>query len=437
MTSSLAEQTPEASFAGTAADWLRRSMASMFIATILITWKLWLSGRDYPLAPLFDWLPTIPSPLDYVLLALLLAGLATTAILRDPRWPIRIVLGAGLLLALFDQNRWQPYVVHFMVILGSLLLLPWERRDRWRSADLEWGLMPARLLLAFTYLYSGLQKFNYEFLTWIMGWLLEPMLGWFGTSSEELPQGVVILFALLAAMIEGLAGLLLFFRRTRRPAAIVLIAMHLFILLALGPLGRETNHGIWPWNIAMIAALWTLFLHRREPGYSQAPRFLSGEWWRGVMGSRRKNGDSGDSPSTSHSLTLAGVIIVFGMLPMLAFADLWDSYLSFSFYSGMLPEARITVAQQDRASFPPHVVELMDDQGGFDPTFWAVEEMNAAPYPEPRVLLATARELSRRVRHDDIYLQIAGKPNAFTGERTVQTFRCPRGGGKIVEEIIE
>ena len=46
------------------------------------------------------------------------------------------------------------------------------------------------------------------------------------------------------------------------------IAMHAFILLAIGPFGQNSNSVVWPWNIAMICFLLILFWHCRtcRPG---------------------------------------------------------------------------------------------------------------------------------------------------------------------------
>jgi len=401
----------------------------MFILTVIITWRLWLTGRPYPHAPLFSWLPQLPPPFDFVMAGILLAALAAMAIMRDPRLPIRIVLAAGLLLALPDQTRWQPYIIHFIVIPGSLLLLPWGRRDRWTNRDVEWGLMPARLLLAFTYLYSGLQKFNYDFFTWLFGWITEPLLDWLDIAPTAVPPMLLVPLAFLAATAETLAGALLLFARWRRPAAIFLIGMHLFILLMIGPAGRGTNVAVWPWNVAMIGTLWLLFVRRRTPADARVPAFPAAAWWRAMRTAQRDG-----APSRTGAAATAGTLILFGLLPLLSFADLWDSYPSFSIYSGTLYEARIYVASEDRGMLPPYVVELIDADGGFDPTFWAVHEFTAPPYPEPRVMLALGRELARRATHADVYLQIAGRPDLSTGERRVRIFRCPLGGGEPVEE---
>ncbi len=415
-------------------DRLRLGLAVTFAATLILTWKLWMSDRTYPLAPFFDWLAGLPVWLDYLLLGVMMAALAAAAFVRDPRWPIRIVLGVILLLAILDQNRWQPYIIHFALLLGTLLLLPWERRERWTDDDLEWGLAPARLLLAFTYLFSGLQKLNISYMTDIFPWLLEPGLQWFGAGTEAVAEGPMYLLAFLSAAGEGLGGLLLLFRPTRRIAAIFLIAMHTLILLVLGPLGRSSNTAVWPWNLAMIVSLWALFLERSSQGYRSGPSLLSRRWF-AALGGRSHGSGSAAVPRKQRAAIIA-VLLLFGIAPVFSFWNLWDSYLSFSFYSGNLHEARVQVDSLDHPTLPPQAQALIDSDGGFNPLFWAVDEMNATPYPEPRVMLQLGQALARRARMGDVYIQIADKPDILTAERRIRTYRCPRGGGDPEEIFV-
>ena len=83
-------------------------MALAFAGGIALSPRLWLSdARDYPLAPVAEFLPHLGFPLDVVLLAALGASLlhsgASTA-----RAPLVLGLVLALALAVLDQNRWQP-----------------------------------------------------------------------------------------------------------------------------------------------------------------------------------------------------------------------------------------------------------------------------------------------------------------------------------------
>ena len=69
---------------------------------------------------------------------------------------------------------------------------------------------------------------------------------------------------LCAAVVEMVADGLLLFGRAQRFAAFVLVAMHLFIRIVLGPLGHNYNREVWPWNVMMMGLLALLYF-RAEP----------------------------------------------------------------------------------------------------------------------------------------------------------------------------
>lgn len=81
-----------------------------------------------------------------------------------------------------------------------------------------------------------------------------------------------------------------------RPAAFYCgIAMHVFILLVLGPVGHRFNVVIWPWNLAMIVFLFILFFRRTEE-----PALRDIVWGRGFMFQKV-------------------ALILFGVMPALSF----------------------------------------------------------------------------------------------------------------------
>jgi uncharacterized membrane protein YphA (DoxX/SURF4 family) len=328
--------------------------------------------------------------------------------------------------AALDQSRWQPYFVQYMLFLALVLGVPWERRGTWQTAELEDALRPMRLFLAFTYLYSGLQKLNHTFVTGLFPWCFRPLAGWFGVDLDQAPATAVAVFALGSAVAESVAGVGLLLPRTRCVAALVLAAMHVAILLAVGPLGHNRNVVIWPWNVALIAALLLLFLRRGEPSPSAEPptsaRAARAAW--ATAGLR--------APSTRrsrHALATAGVILGFGVLPALSFVDRWDSYLSFSLYSGNTREARLHVDPLDRDRLPSAARAVLREDGWLDLFDWSERELGATSYPEDRVALHIGRTVARRVTSGDVLLRLEGKPHPITGVRSLRFVRCPRGGG--------
>src|SRR5271155_4062650 len=135
---------------------LKAVWASAFLAGMLLSPKLWLSSRSYPLCPIIDGLPEVPFPFDYVWFVALLALL--TAILIVPR-PARLLVafvGLAGLLSLLDQSRWQPWVYQYLFMGVALAAYPWgdpEAQPERRAAALN----ACRVIVAATYFWSGLQ----------------------------------------------------------------------------------------------------------------------------------------------------------------------------------------------------------------------------------------------------------------------------------------
>jgi hypothetical protein len=405
-------------------------VALAFLATLLLAPRLWLSTREYPLTPVWEGLPRLPFPLDWLLLALAVTALVGAALLPSPRWCLRTVCAVSLVWAALDQSRWQPYFIHYTVLLATLLLVPWERRGQWKAVELEAALAPARLLLACTYFYSGVQKLNHGFVTTVFPWTTEPVLGWFHLSVKALPAHAWAAVALAAAATEALAGLALLARRAWRPGAGYLVAMHGFIMIEIGPLGRNWNQVVWPWNLAMIAALVCLFWVR-----------VKGEEIRPPVAAtpRCRRPGRGSSPTQPPARLLParratwGVAFLFGALPALSFLDCWDSYPSFALYSGNLRQALVRIDPADRHRMPPTARPLIWKDGTLDPFEWSVAELGATSYPEDRIALSVGRALARHAERAHVLVRLDGKPHPLTGVRRSRFVLCPIGGGPARE----
>ena len=124
------------------------------------------------------------------------------------------------------------------------------------------------------------------------------------------------------------------------------------------------------------------------------------------------------------------VVFFFGIMPALSFLGRWDSYLSFSLYSGNLDDCDIQIDPADFARMPPAVRAATDpNSGAVDQTAWSNAELGAMPYPEHRIALNVGRSLARRARHGPVLVELDGKPNIRTGQIRSQYFCCPPGGG--------
>jgi uncharacterized membrane protein YphA (DoxX/SURF4 family) len=265
---------------------------------------LWLSEPLLGPLPLWSGLRFPGRPWDVLILVLMAILLLPILVSRRPRpWMLLWCAVFGLR-CVWDQITWQPYLLQYFCMLLTLSSADWEGTGS--SSRNEAVVNANRFIMAVIYFWSGVSKANYQYM------VLQPPL-YLSSSIHWLPT---MRLALVIPFVEMAMGIGLLFGRTRRWAMIAAVLMHILILLAFGPLGEAHNPVVWPWNIAMILLLITLFGQDRHtrPGRILAPRGLP---WQPAM------------------------VLLLGLCPLLSYAGLWSPYLSFRLYSNNEPHAWI------------------------------------------------------------------------------------------------
>ena len=405
--------------------WFRAALGLCFLATLLVSYRAWLSsGRAYPLVPVIDGLPQPPYPLDWLLFGGMVAALLGMSFARRPAPYLVAALAIPAVWMVLDQVRWQPYLLTYLA--GAACLLLGERPSVRAPGDppARWHLAPYQLSLCAVYFYSGVHKLN---LRWIVGsfpsWI-NPITDRLGIDPAALPR-VMFAGGVLAAVGEAALGLALLWPRTRRPAVVGLTLMHVYIMLYLTHSGLAGNTVVWPWNVAVVASLWLLFWPRgagaRLDGFIRA-------WWRGLR--RRVT----EAPPRPLRLLWAGVIVLFGVLPALSFAQAWPASLSFQLYASKQRGVRIYYRPDQRAAIPPAALRGERRPGEIDLHRWAMREMNVVPVMETHVVTRIGRELARRAPHAEIRVTIAGPPALLTARREYRAFVF-RGSEQVPREV--
>src|SRR3989344_1466431 len=113
--------------------WLKVILCLGFIAGLLLSLKLWVSSRVYPLTPVLPVVP-IPYPADWILLFALFALLVSVIFFSRPRPLLWASVALVALLVFFDQQRLQPWAYQYVVMLAALGLYSWKWED-WRGRD--------------------------------------------------------------------------------------------------------------------------------------------------------------------------------------------------------------------------------------------------------------------------------------------------------------
>lgn len=364
--------------------WLKTTVVLMFCVGLGMSSPLWIGPRTYPLAPVSHLLPSSIYPIDLFLFAALFILAGAIVILTKPQKVIFTFLGIIIVFCLFDQTRWQPWVYQYGFLLAALALFSWDRED---TAGQKRALNIARLIVVTTYVFSGVQKVNLNFFNSDFPWIVEPI-------TNLLPAARMPLYALgiAAPFIQVGFAVGLLTKKFRRISLILAISMHAFILAMFGPFGHNWNNIIWPWTAAM--ALLDLLLFTSKQEFSIREIFWSARCPYHVC-----------------------IFVMFAVLPLLSFFNLWDSYFSSALYSGNLTEGILYATDRGRESLPASIkaqlIHTSPDTNVLNFQRWAIENLNVLPYPETRVYKQIAKAVCAQTRYQDQLVLLVREQRAF------------------------
>jgi len=372
--------------------WLKSTVIAASCIGLSMSSALWIGPRSFPSTPVSSMIPTIDGVVALGLYVALFVSAAVALAVREPRWPIAAFLAVVAVFCGTDQTRLQPWVFQYSALLAAVALYTRTGADGERRA-----LNVIRLIIAFTYVYSGLQKMNLNFVENEFPWIVQPI-------TSQFPSTVYLLhgMGMVAPFVQVAFGVGLLTRRFRRAALIAAVAMHLFILAMLGPAGLDWNNIVWPWTAAM--AIFDVILFSDASDVS----------WREIVWSRR---------DPCH----AAIAILFAILPALSFFNLWDSYLSSALYSGNLTEATIYASDKGRDSLPanlkPYLVHTSPNTNVLNVQRWAIEDLNVLPYPETRVYKEIAKAVCERSQDQADFVLLVHEQRMFWSKPETG-FRC-------------
>ena len=381
-------------------SWLKVVLALALLGGFLLSVELWGVSRSYPLTPVVEGLPAIPPLLARAWFVTLLVLLATIVAVRRPRgYILAFVVLAGLL-GLLDQSRWQPWFYQYLFMFLALAFYPWGGGDPEKR---ETALNVCRLIVASTYLWSGLQKLNAGFFDSLFPWLVGPLVALLPESLGDPVSSI----AIAAPFVEASIGVGLLTRRFRNWAVALALGMHVFILFCIGPLGHDWNTVVWPWNVAMAAFVVLLFW--RTEDFSPKKILL---------------------PARRLPYFHAVVLVLFALMPLFGLFGLWDSYLSASLYSGNNKMGRLFIDETVKDRLPADIRKRVaglptGEKYALNVSRWSYEELNAPPYPETRIFRSVARHVcSYAEEPSGVRLEIEGRPALSGGGRRAEIYDC-------------
>ncbi len=399
-----------------------------------VTWRLWWPESDFPRIPWFAWGLSVPEWVDAIACIVLLVSLIGLIVIRvhSPHAESAIAerlasrlpgLRGGLtcailtslgLLVLLDQHRLQPWV--WQMLLWCVVYFATPKAMLW---CLRW-------LTVSVYFWSGVSKLDAAFPENQGRLLLDGLTNALGIDTQfwkaETLSNLARIFPwgelLVALWFGGWMLVAIFFTTDRdgpadtvhwpsrmlRLGCGVVIAMHLTLMLIVGPLGLGHEPAVLVWNVYFIGQAWLLFgrrdalaLRAVQPGERTiADRLITG-------------------------FTLAAIIF-----PIASFWGWCDHWPAWSVYSSRPAVVEVWLDIDAAERLPPNLQECLkpapplETRQQFNLDAWSYREQGCPLYPQERYRLALARELIARHQLEAVTIvKVHSTPDWWSGRRNV------------------
>lgn len=328
-------------------NWVRILALVSTLILMLYAPKLWLTTKDFPVVPLFSWIP-IPTGFLDTFFWWLFFGSQLLYIFFNKRWLGWTVVLLYLYLAFVDQNRLQPYFYQSALTILAIVIFP-------KKADTKRILYAVILIFFATYFWSGIQKLNEAF-----------YIQWLSALNKHfsfLPQWFLQSFTYAVPWLEASMGVLLLFNRTRRFGVIFILGMHAIITILLFYLGYGYN--VVPWNIqnmiSVVVLFWTL----------KTTRFY--DFFVSFFDKQR------------------ALILFFTILLPLSnnLFGVYDNLLSFHFFTADLKYYNVFIGEDLEDRLPEHIQQFYRYRDGYtyiQMNEWAQSDNKVLFYPEERII---------------------------------------------------
>jgi hypothetical protein len=385
---------------------LVRLAAGSLCVLIAATWPLWMPAGAFPRVPFVRAFDDVASWLEWTCLGGL--GLAAAATLlcatrpRVARWAVAVQTVTIGLLVLCDQHRLQPWVYQLVVLEIVLVGLP--------SPE---GIAVARGVVASIYCFSAFSKLDRSYFDAGGGLIVEGLLRAVGHAGRVNADQQTLLVGLVAAG-ELLVGLGLCWRRSRKFAWPASIAMHVALLIALGPWGAESQAAVLLWNVCFLLQNVLLF------------------GWAGELSAAdsRAADPAAVAPEIGGKTRwprwairgLAAFVILFPLAEPWGLCDVWPAW---AVYATGPERLQIFVAPGDRDRLPATVRSYVQPPR-FDDGLcliridrWSLDACRAPLYPQNRFRLGVTLAIAEESGLDNsVVVEVESAADRFRGTRT-------------------
>ena len=321
--------------------WIRLLLIIAFIIPFMLSFPVWLSKRDFPVTPLFF------EPLEFnyyldIALILLLFVCSIWFVLKDKGRGGLFFFVMYVVLSVLDQTRIQPFFFEISILIFFYYLF---------RNDFETFKIAFLLLMAGTYIWSGLHKVNSTFFDlWLEG---------LNKRIPFIPLSIRQIITWAVPFLEMSFGLALLFNKTRKLGIFLLAIMHAFVLITL--IIGGAGFTVMPLNILNVLLLFMLCYKM--------------DW---NIESLKASG-----------IKIKIIAIYVLLIPSLNLIGLYDHLLSFSYFSGKPSYCNIVFSNEEYISnLPQKIVDITRVYNGnhyINLNEWSVKYVNVLCYPEDRV----------------------------------------------------
>lgn len=375
---------------------LRQVNAAFTLLLVAVTWRLWTPQEVYPRVPFFGALVNAAEGIELAAGGVWILGLLAALLPTRLRYATSIGLAAavagGTSLILFDQHRLQPWAYLSLLVCIAILLLPAGRSVKW----LRW-------LIISVYVHSAISKLDHSFLHSHGPELCNAAVSFLGLSLKRLNESSRVLVALSLPLAELLIALGLWSRGFRRAAVWGSVAMHILLLIALGPLGLNHKPAVLLWNTQFIAQNLLLFRDAADVDATES------------------NERSSFVRSTGAFAGVATLLAAIA-LPLLEPFGYFDHWPAWALYVSRPERVTVSVHVLSRDRLPEAVRDHADPPRQLwcevHLDRWSLDALDAPIYPQARYRLAVALALAKNAKLGDALRVVIESPaNRLTGQR--------------------
>ena len=411
------------------------------LALIAVTLRLWFAASDFPAVPFLSFLIDVPRIVDRILSGLVVTSLLIDSVVTALRifrrcdsvtlvqvgrtCDVVFVLSA-LTLILLNQHCLQPWMYHFLVLTPLLSISArrtdatsaLEQFDKGRcsvSGSSDFSRRAIIWLTASIYMWSAWSKIDTGFFHSHGPKFVSAVCEATGLSTQFWSDRTWVIAAALLPVCELVVGATLLFRRSRAYGLAASLAMHLLLMVAVGPWGLNHEAGVLLWNGYFIMQNVILFIaERRSDARSAQPRNDA------LVGSSFCSWGSKGNPQSGILVVLLWVIL-FPAVRAVGYCDTWPAWAVYA-----SSPARILVqVRHDKVERLPKTMQqyverrrINDGWSWLRIDLWSLTATGTPIYPEDRFQLAVACSVvSESGMGEEVRIIHEGDSDRWTGER--------------------